>query len=100
MEYVLGLDLGCSSVGWAVVQYSNGTPLSLLDAGVRVFPEGKLMEKGREKSRNAQRRDARQARRQIDRRRRRRRKLTAILRSAGLLPRNRDQLKELFATNP
>ena len=31
MDYVLGLDLGCSSVGWAVLEQNNGRPVSLAD---------------------------------------------------------------------
>ncbi|TAM51841.1 MAG: type II CRISPR RNA-guided endonuclease Cas9 [Acidobacteria bacterium] len=87
-DYILGLDLGASSIGWAVIKTSSGTPIGLARAGVRVFEAGLAgdLESGRAEPRNVKRRLARQARRQTDRRRRRLRRVYRILQRAGLLP--------------
>jgi len=88
-EYVLGLDIGASSVGWAVLGAHKGKPPNLIRLGARVFDAG--MEEGdfaagKENSRNAARRQARQARRLLSRRVRRQRKVFNLLVKAGLLP--------------
>jgi CRISPR-associated endonuclease Csn1 len=96
MQYSLGLDIGSSSVGWALL-----TDHSIIRAGVRVFPEGVDRDtKGLEVSRNAARREARGARRIKSRRAQRRHKLVAILREAGFLPKEDSQLKALLRTEP
>ena len=88
-SYVLGLDLGVSSIGWAAVrcdeQAGTGT---IVRAGVRIFEPGMEgdISAGRADSRNLKRRQARQARRQNDRRKRRMRKLLHRLQAHGLLP--------------
>jgi len=85
---ILGLDLGETSVGWALLRASDGTPDGLVDAGVRVFEsamEGDY-DSGRAEPRNAERRLARSRRRLTERRARRMRKLRHILTRAGLLP--------------
>ncbi len=89
MGYVLGLDLGARSIGWAaIVLPSEGRPGRILGAGVRVFEAGMggAIEQGREESRAVARRTARLARRQIRRRRQRARQLYHALAEAGLLP--------------
>ncbi|MBI1291352.1 type II CRISPR RNA-guided endonuclease Cas9 [bacterium] len=68
MKYALGLDVGSSSIGWAVVSEESDGEASILWAGVRVFPEGVGREKGRETSKMAERRLKRQMRRQVARR--------------------------------
>ena len=84
MESVLGLDVGVSSVGWALVDPQHNAKLQ---AGVRVFPEGVDRDtKGGEKSKTQNRRVARGTRRQIQRRARRKRQLRMLLTSNGLLP--------------
>ena len=86
--HVLGLDLGATSVGWALVRYENGKPVQLVDAGARIFEAGVEgdLESGQEESRGKKRRDARQIRKQIERRARRHLKLAHILQHSGLLP--------------
>lgn len=80
----LGIDLGPTSIGWALVDEERG---ALLGAGVRVFPEGVDRDtSGAEQSKSAQRRVARLARRQIERRARRKRHLRRLLVQAALLP--------------
>ena len=71
--FTLGLDLGPTSVGWALVDEDNPR---LVAAGVRVFPEGvDRDQQGGEQSKNEQRRVARGMRRQITRRSRRKERL-------------------------
>ena len=87
--YVLGIDLGTNSCGWAAVHRDGaGHPAGVLAAGVRVFQQGTEgdIASGRDSSRNVKRRDSRQARRQGERRRRRRLKVFHILQRAALLP--------------
>jgi CRISPR-associated endonuclease Csn1 len=87
-EYVLGIDLGTNSVGWAIIGLVDGEPTKLLRAGVRVFEAGMEgdIESGQEQSRNLKRREARLHRRQLWRRARRMTKTFNLLREFGLLP--------------
>ncbi len=88
LDYVLGIDLGANSLGWAVVETACGEPAQVLRAGVRVFEsamDGNLVE-GREESRNRARREARLHRRQLWRKARRLRKTFNLLQKVGLLP--------------
>ena len=87
MAYILGLDLGARSLGWAAVVMEENAG-RFLGAGVRIFEAGVAgsLEAGREESRSAQRRVARLARRQTRRRRQRARMLYRTLAGAGLLP--------------
>jgi CRISPR-associated endonuclease Csn1 len=86
--YTLGLDIGVNSVGWALVTANDGTPYSILKAGVRIFPEGveKGIERGMEKPKNAKRRDFRQRTKQLRRRAKRHIETALALQRAGLLP--------------
>lgn len=87
-DYVLGLDIGTNSVGWAAVEQKDGRPVKLLRAGVRVFDAGVDgdIESGRDESRAVKRRQARLRRRMLERRTRRLKKLAHLLQDAGLLP--------------
>jgi CRISPR-associated endonuclease Csn1 len=82
---ILGIDLGSSSLGTALVNL-EGQEIPFL--GVRIFPAGVVgdIEEGREESRSAQRRNARLARRQTQRRQRRLYKVFRSLQRMGLLP--------------
>lgn len=91
---ILGLDLGTSSVGWALLQMdSQGKPCGIEASGVRIFPQGVdgNIQKGQEESHNVQRRNARQARRQTWRRKRRILKTQRILQGADLLPKGGEE---------
>lgn len=99
-EYVLGLDLGANSIGWAMVSTIPEPNSENIISGVRVFPEGTENVKGQEQSRNKTRREARQARRQHDRRSRRKLKLRHILVKNGLFPQNPEEQKVLWMMNP
>ncbi len=87
-DFVLGIDLGTNSVGWAMIGLVDGEPAKLIRAGVRVFEAGMDgdLESGQEESRNLKRREARLHRRQLRRRRRRLVKLAHALQRMGLLP--------------
>lgn len=87
-DYILGLDLGPSSIGWAVIECNKGTPFRLVRAGVRRFEAGVQgdIEKGGDESRATQRRAARGPRRQHWRRQWRLKKLFQLLSNSGLLP--------------
>lgn len=87
MPYILGLDLGANSLGWAVVGLVDERPAGFVDGGVRIFPEAvENMEAGRDEPKSAQRRNARQMRRQTDRRARRIAATFRLLQRAKLLP--------------
>ncbi len=99
MQYILGLDIGSNSIGWALLQ-TKGKP-SVVDIGVRAFPEGVDRDtQGLEKSKNATRREARGARRQRYRRILRRNQILRTLQSAGLLPKAEQELQEQFKQEP
>jgi CRISPR-associated endonuclease Csn1 len=88
-DFILGLDIGASSVGWAILGTDKGKPARLIRCGARVFEAGieeRDFAEGKDNSRNATRRQARQARKLINRRVRRQRKLLNLLVKAGLLP--------------
>ena len=95
MNYTLGLDLGTNSIGWALV---DSEKKEIIDAGVRVFPEGvDKINSEKEASRNQVRRTARQARRQNERRKMRRRQLRSLIKNLGMMP---DDPGVFFALNP
>lgn len=86
-DYVLGLDLGTRSLGWAVV---TADKKQLKRIGVRVFDAGanpaRFAEGRPDSSNTAERRRARLQRRQIRRRAARHAELFALLQFKGLLP--------------
>lgn len=92
--YILGIDIGTNSIGWALVECTkNLKPTGLLTGqgpatGVRVFAAGTEdnIASGRDKSRNMARRDARMRRRMLWRRTRRLKRVFGLLQRAGLLP--------------
>jgi len=87
-EYILGIDLGSNSLGWAMIGLIDGVPAQVVRAGARVFEAGMDDTKGlgNEESRNKARRDARLHRRLLWRRRRRLTKVFNLLQGFGLLP--------------
>lgn len=88
-SYVLGLDLGVASIGWAVLGLDrSGSPASILRSGVHLFESGTEgdVRSGRDESRAGPRRMARSMRRGYWRRTRRKRKLLRILQRLGLMP--------------
>ena len=84
MPLVFGLDIGTTSVGFAVIDHDVGRAEGKIHRlGVRIFPEARDP-KG--VPLNQERRQARLRRRQLRRRRERRRLLGDRLHQAGLLP--------------
>lgn len=101
MRYVLGLDLGPSSIGWAAVKINeNGDFCGLAGIndgknevpaiGIRIFPAGvdNINQGQREEPKNKKRREARSVRRMLRRRRGRKLKLLSLLTTNGLMPSN------------
>ena len=97
-EFVLGLDVGPNSIGWALVDPSHE---QIVDIGVRIFREGvDNFDTGKEVSRNEQRRVARGLRRQIRRRAERKYDLRNALVDAGLFPASAKQQETLLQVDP
>jgi len=102
MGRILGLDLGTNSIGWAIIDANinddGGVKSynSILDSGVRIFPEGidpaTLGQGDKEKSKNAERRENRQKRRQFYRKRLRKIKLLDLLISHEMCPLRPEEL--------
>jgi CRISPR-associated endonuclease Csn1 len=89
VPFILGLDVGANSVGWAVLLTgADGEPTAILAAGSRIFKAGVEgdLSTGRDVSRGIARRLARLQRRQTVRRARRKRRVYRVLMEAGLLP--------------
>ena len=86
-EYILGLDMGPTSIGWATVSCDGAhKPIDLLDANSRIFlsmldSEGKV-------TKNKNRRDKRGMRKLLRRYRARRDELILLLVANGMLPGN------------
>lgn len=91
-KYVLGLDLGSASLGWALIGLDESDiPTSLIRAGVRIFEPGVdgtalEIQEGKDKSKAVERRTARLHRRQLRRRAYRQAKLFQLLQQHDLLP--------------
>lgn len=85
---ILGLDLGVTSVGWALlrifVEGGRVTQYEIVKTGVRIFPA--TVEAKSAAPKNLARRTSRGARRLLRRKRQRRQQIKAILAANGLLP--------------
>jgi CRISPR-associated endonuclease Csn1 len=100
-ETVLGLDLGSSSIGWALVRYEQGESVGLIDAGARIFPEGvKRVSGSASIPKSRKRKIARSNRRTLARRRDRRDRLIETLRSVGMLPKDPQGLRAVYLLDP
>lgn len=91
MKNILGLDLGTTSIGWALIKVDDkNVPTEIQDMGVRIVPlaenEGDKFTKGQSITVNADRTRARGARRNYDRYQMRRQALTEKMRLLGMLP--------------
>ncbi|MGV3058605.1 type II CRISPR RNA-guided endonuclease Cas9 [[Pasteurella] aerogenes] len=84
LNYILGLDLGIASVGWAVVEIDqNELPIRLIDVGVRTFERAEVPKTG--DSLALARRLARSSRRLVRRRVVRLLKAKRLLKQEGIL---------------
>lgn len=93
MKYVLGLDIGVASVGWAVLDHDSKR---IVDLGVRAFPAA---ETPKEKAPLAEpRREARLARRRLRRRAGRLRRVKELFIQHGFVPQT--QIEKTFLTSP
>ncbi len=97
MSKILGLDLGTNSIGWAIV---DDKEKKILDAGIRIFPMGVNLDKGKEVSKNETRRTKRGIRRQSFRRKMRKELLFKELQSNGMAPVKVEDFTEWFKQNP
>ena len=94
MGYVLGLDLGSNSIGWACIDPEKKQIIAM---GSRIFKEGINRDsKGGELSKNTSRRLARQSRTQFFRRAERKKKLKKILQQAGMFPISPEEISEFL----
>lgn len=93
MEYTLGLDIGITSIGWAVLSNdARGEPYHIQDLGVRIFEAAEQPKTG--SSLAAPRREARSARRRLRRRRHRKERIKALLVKGGVI--SQERLDTLF----
>ncbi|MDY6296440.1 MAG: type II CRISPR RNA-guided endonuclease Cas9 [Schwartzia succinivorans] len=93
MNYILGLDIGIASVGWAAVALdANDEPYKILDLNSRIFEKAEDPQNG--DSLAAPRRKARGSRRRTRRRRHRMERLRHLFAREGLL--SADKIEEIF----
>lgn len=88
-DYVLGIDLGSASLGWAAIGLDQvGMVTGLIRTGVRLFDPAVTgdYEKGQDESNAVARRTARLIRRQLRRRAARQSELFRLLQRQSLLP--------------
>lgn len=84
-KYVLGLDIGISSVGWALIDLDeDNKPIKIRDVGVRIFSPGENVKTGESKASN--RREKRGTRRVLRRRKFRVDRIRQLLSNNGYLP--------------
>lgn len=99
MKWRLGFDLGTNSIGWSAIELDESkNPISLVDAGVRIFSDGRNP-KDRQ-SLAVARRLPRQARKNRDRYLKRRQRFMDQLIEFGLMPVDEAARKALEATDP
>jgi len=99
MKYRLALDLGSTSLGWAMVRLNaNNEPCAIIKAGVRIFSDGRNPKDG--SSLAASRREARAMRRRRDRLLKRKNRMMAALLRHGFFPHDEAARKALEKTDP
>lgn len=101
MRYRLALDLGSTSLGWAMVRLNAANPpepIAVIKAGVRIFSDGRNPKDG--SSLAVTRREARAMRRRRDRLLKRKARMTASLIAHGFFPADDAERKALVTLNP
>lgn len=101
MRYRLALDLGSTSVGWAVLRIDHTDsprPTAIIKAGSRIFSDGRNPKDG--SSLAVTRRAARAMRRRRDRLLKRKARMMALLLRHGFFPRDTTERKALERINP
>lgn len=96
MKYIIGLDIGIGSVGWAVVRNDEDCK-RLEDFGVRIFESGEIIENNKNIRNSQKRRKYRGMRRRIRRRNHRKERLKNYLENIEFV--SRAELSEFFAKN-
>lgn len=99
MRYRLALDLGSTSLGWAMIRLdADQQPCAVIKAGVRIFSNGRNPKDG--SSLAVTRRDARAMRRRRDRLLKRKARMMRTLIEYGFFPVEAEQRKALETLNP
>jgi CRISPR-associated endonuclease Csn1 len=99
MRYRLALDLGATSLGWAMLRLdADNKPCAIIKAGVRIFSDGRNPKDG--SSLAVTRRDARAMRRRRDRLLKRKARMTRSLIEHGFFPADDAKRKALVTLNP
>lgn len=99
MSYRLALDLGSTSLGWAMIRLNaHNEPSAIIKAGVRIFPDGRNPKDG--SSLAVTRRHARAMRRRRDRLLKRKSRMMATLVRHGFFPSDENERKALETLNP
>jgi len=99
MRYRLALDLGSTSLGWAMIRLNaDNQPCAVIKAGVRIFSDGRNPKDG--SSLAVTRREARAMRRRRDRLLKRKARMLRTLIEYGFFPAEEVQRKALETLNP
>ena len=99
MRYRLALDLGSTSLGWAMIRLNiDNAPCAVIKAGVRIFSDGRNPKDG--SSLAVTRREARAMRRRRDRLLKRKARMMATLIAHGFFPKLEAERKALETLNP
>lgn len=98
-HYRLGIDMGSSSIGWAMLLLNESNePCGIERMGVRIFPDGREAKTPTPLS--VSRREARGARRNHDRFLQRMRNLLKVLDAYDFLPKDVHARKQIFSRDP
>jgi CRISPR-associated endonuclease Csn1 len=99
MRYRLALDLGSTSLGWAMLRLGpDNTPIAVIKAGVRIFSDGRNPKDG--SSLAVTRRAARAMRRRRDRLLKRKARMMRTLIEHGFFPKDGTARRALELLNP
>lgn len=99
MRYRLALDLGSTSLGWAMIRLNmDNEPCAVIKAGVRIFSNGRNPKDG--SSLAVTRREARAMRRRRDRLLKRKARMMRTLIEYGFFPTEESERKALETMNP
>ena len=99
MRYRLALDLGSTSLGWAMIRLNaENEPCAVIKAGVRIFSDGRNPKDG--SSLAVTRREARAMRRRRDRLLKRKARMMNTLIAHGFFPQDAAERKALETLNP
>lgn len=99
MRYRLALDLGSTSLGWAMLRLSaQNEPCAVIKAGVRIFSDGRNPKDG--SSLAVSRREARAMRRRRDRLLKRKARMMKTLLAHGFFPQDESARKVLERLEP